>query len=287
MTKNVLRKGLGAFLIATGLLSAATVFADDSRNVQSAPASLAGRLLLSGSSTMTPLMVAIGKRFQSLHPGVQVEVVAGGSGRGISDVRAGKADIGMVSRTLSEQDADLHGVPIARDGIGVVVHRDNPVRALSNQQLTDIFCGRIGNWKSVGGRNAPITVVNPTAGYGSVELFTHYFKLRYEEIKAGVVSGDNAARLAVVTGDPNAITYVSVGESERQVKAGAPIRVLPVGGVAATSKNIRSGEFPIARPLNLVTRGRPTGLARALIEFSLSSQVTEIILANDFVPYLD
>ena len=58
-------------------------------------------------------------------------------------------------------------------------------------------------------------------------------------------------------------------------------------GVSATSRNIRAGNYPISRPLTLVTRGRPAGLAKAFIDFCASSQGTDIVIAHDFVPYLD
>lgn len=247
----------------------------------------AGRLLLTGSSTMTPLMMEIGRRFEGLRPGVRVEVQAGGSGRGIADTRQGKADIGMASYALTDKEGDLYGFPIARDGVCLILHRDNPVRTLSDRQVVDIFTGRIVNWKKVGGRDAPVTVLNAREGYGSVDLFTHYYNLRYDAIKARQMVGDNQTRINAISDNPSAIVYVSVGEAERNAQAGAPIKLLPVGGVAATSRNIRSGNFPISRPLTLVTKGLPTGLAKEFIEFSLSSQVSDLILAHDFVPYLD
>jgi len=281
--------GKALIRILWGLLAATAIAAPGAVAEERPPPAPhpAGHLLLTGSSTMAPLVGDIVKRFQTLHPGVQVQVAAGGSGRGISDTRAGKNDIGMVSRPLTEQEGDLYGVPIARDGISVVVHRDNPVRHLSRQQVTAIFTGTIGNWKRVGGRDAPIAVINPKAGYSSAELFTHYFGVDYAAIKATRLAGDNPARIAAIVDDPGGISYVSVGEGERRIQAGTPIKLLPVDGVAASSKTIRSGDFPISRPLTLVTRGRPTGLARTFIEFALSSQVTDLILANDFVPYLD
>src|SRR3990170_5604692 len=76
-----------------------------------------GRLLLTGSSTMAPLMKKLAARFETLHPGTRVEVQGGGSGRGISDAREGKADIGMCSRALTDHEKDLYGFPIARDGV--------------------------------------------------------------------------------------------------------------------------------------------------------------------------
>lgn len=247
----------------------------------------AGRLLLTGSSTMTPLMREICKRFEALHPGVRLEVQAGGSGRGIADILQGKADIGMVSHALTDKEGELYGFPIARDGICLILHRDNPVRALSDRQVVDIYTGRIANWQKVGGRAAPITVLNAKKGYGSVDLFTRYFNLPYDAIKAKQLVGDNPSRISAISDNPNAIAYVSVGEAERKAQTGAPIKLLPVGGVAATSRNIRNGNFPISRPLTLVTRNLPTGLAKEFIEFSLSSQVSDLILAYDFVPYQD
>lgn len=251
------------------------------------PGKLSGTLLLTGSSTMAPLMKEIGKRFREIHPAVRVEVQAGGSGRGIGDAREGKAQVGMVSRALTDKERDLYGFPIARDGVCIVVHSSNPVRKLTDRQVVDIYTGRIANWKAVGGRNAPITVLNPKQGYGSAELFSHYFNIRSTDIRAHREVGDNPTRIKAVTEDPNAVTYVSIGEAERKAQTGSPIKLLPMDGVPATNRNILSGNFPIFRPLTLVTKTLPTGLAKAFIEFSLSSQVTDLILAHDFVPYMD
>lgn len=246
-----------------------------------------GKLLLTGSSTMGPMLVEITKRFEALHPGTRFEVQMGGSGRGINDARAGKNDIGMVSRTLTDKESDVYEFPIARDGVAVVLHRDNPVQALADQQLRDIYTGKITNWKKVGGHDTHITVITGEAGRGSTEFFNQYLELREVDIKASLTLGDNPERFKTLLNNPDAIIYVSVGEAERREKAGTPIKLLPVGGVAATSKNIRSGNYPISRPLILVTKNLPTGLIKEFITFSLSSQVTDIILKYDFVPYLD
>ncbi|MBI1920883.1 MAG: phosphate ABC transporter substrate-binding protein [Geobacter sp.] len=246
-----------------------------------------GKLLFTGSSTMTPLMREIAKRFEAIHPNARIEVQAGGSGRGIADVRQGRADIGMASRPLTDAEQDLFGFAIARDGVCIIIHRDNPVKSLASRQVIDIFTGKTTNWKKVGGRDATITVLNATSGYSSAELFTHHFKINHSEIKAHQTVGDNPARIKAVSENPNAIVYVSVGEAERKAQGGAPIRLLPVDGVAATSRNVRSGNFPISRPLLLVTKSLPKGLAKAFIEFSLSPQVADLIMAHDFVPYTD
>ena len=246
-----------------------------------------GRLLLTGSSTMAPLMKEIGKRFQSLHAGVQVEVQAGGSGRGINDARLGKADIGMASRALTDKERDLYAFPIARDGVCVIIHMNNRVKALSDSQVADIFTGRTSNWKKVGGPEAPIIVLAAAERYSSTELFTHYFGLKYSDVKAHQTVGDNPTRIRAVVENPRSICYVSIGEAEREARAGAPIKLLPVDGVAATSRNVATSNFPISRPLTLVTKNLPAGLVKEFIEFSLSSQVFDLIPAFDFIPYSD
>jgi phosphate transport system substrate-binding protein len=272
------------FVVAALLLCPAEPVPAQARDAGEA---VTGRLLVTGSSTMAPLVSAIAKRFQALHPGVHIEVQTGGSGRGLADARQGKADIGMVSRALGDAERDLQGLPIARDGVAVVVHKDNPVRTLSDAQVVGIYTGKLGNWKQVGGRDAPILTVTPEAGRSAPELFAHYFRLSRDAIKAQRTVGDNALRLKLLAEQPDAILYMSIGEAERSAQSGAPIRTLPAGGVAATSRNIRNGNYPISRALTLVTRERPTGLARAFIEYCVSSQITDIVVAHDFVPYLD
>ena len=83
---------------------------------------------ISGSSTIAPLMTEIGQRFETRHPGVRVDVQSGGTSRGIQDVRGGLAAIGMVSRALNADERDLTAHAIARDGIAMIVHADNPLK---------------------------------------------------------------------------------------------------------------------------------------------------------------
>ncbi len=248
---------------------------------------LSGQIRVAGSDTMAPLVSAIAKRFQALHPAVHIEIQTGGSGRGIADVVQGKADIGMASRALKDTEGGLVGFSIARDGVAVVVHKDNPIRALTDQKIADIFAGKINNWNSMGGRDAPILVVMSEPGGGSYELFTNYFGIRGADVKIQRVLGNNPARLSLMAENPNAILYMSVSEAARNVQANASIKLLPIANVVASSKNIRDGNYPLSRPLTLVTQSAPRGLIKVFIEYALSSQVTDLVLAHDFVPYLD
>lgn len=241
-------------------------------------------LVLTGSSTVAPLAAEIGKRFETLHPGVRINVQTGGSSRGILDARQGTADIGMVSRALKDGEKDLLAFSIGHDGVGLIVNTHNPVASLSDDQVIAIYTGRITNWKDVGGLDAPITVVNKAEGRSTLELFLHYFKLNNSAIKAHIIIGDNEQGLKTVAGNANAIGYVSIGAAEYDAAHDIPVKLLPVGGVAASSANVANRSFPISRPLNLVTRAEPEGIARTFIDFARSATVHDIVRQQYFVP---
>lgn len=242
------------------------------------------KLVITGSSTMAPLVAEIGKRFETLHPGSRVDVQTGGSSRGVADVVNGLADIGMVSRALKPQEGNLHGSVMAHDGITVIVHRDNPVQVLTHAQIIDIYTGKITNWKMVDGKDAPITVVNKAEGRSTLELFLHYFNLKNRAIHAHVVIGDNEQGIKTVAGNPHAIGYVSIGTAQFDATHGVPIRLLPLNHIPATIESVRKGTFPLSRPLTLVTHSPPTGATKTFIDFARSSQVHDLILKQYFVP---
>jgi phosphate transport system substrate-binding protein len=244
----------------------------------------ATQLVLTGSSTVAPLASEIAKRFELQHPGVRVDVQTGGSSRGVADARRGLADIGMASRALKDDESDLHSFTIARDGICVIVHADNSIESLTDEQVVAIYTGQIENWSEVGGGDAPITVVNKAEGRSTLELFLKHFQLESADVQPDVVIGDNEQGIKTVAGNPNAIGYVSIGTAEYDASQGVPIRLLPVGGVAASVENVANGTFPLSRPLNLLTREPPTGLAKEFIEFAQSADVHDLIREQYFVP---
>lgn len=242
------------------------------------------KLVITGASTVAPLALEIAKRFEQKNPGVRVDVQTGGSSRGVNDARSGVADIGMVSRALKPDEQDLKASAIALDGVAVILHKSNPVRALSADQVRAIYTGKVVNWKEVGGKDQRITVVNKAEGRSTLELFLAYFQLKNSEIKAQVVIGDNQQGVKTVAGNPGAIGYVSIGTGEFEVEQGTPLQLLPLDGIAPTSDAVRGGKFPLSRPLNLVTKGEPTGRVKQFIEFAKSAQVNDLVKEQFFVP---
>lgn len=242
------------------------------------------KLVLTGSSTIAPLGAELAKRFEQQNPGIRIDVQSGGSSRGIADARAGLADIGMASRALKPEESDLTGHPIAMDGISLIVHRTNSVAQLSDAQIKAVYTGAVSNWQAIGGKDQRVTVVNKAEGRSTLELFLQYFQLDNRNIKAQVVIGDNQQGIKTVSANPGAIGYVSVGTAEFEAAQGTPIRLLPLNGVPATVENVRNGSFPLSRPLNLVTKGPATGLAKRFIDFAQSEGVHDLVEAQFFVP---
>jgi phosphate transport system substrate-binding protein len=242
------------------------------------------RLIVTGSSTVAPLAQEIAKRFEQQHAGVRIDVQSGGSSRGVADVRAGLAQVGMVSRALAPAEGDLAAHTIAYDGIGIVLHRSNPVASLTDAQIKDIYTGRLRNWREAGGADRPITVVNKAEGRSTLALFLQHFGLTNSAIRAQVVIGENQQGIKTVAGNPGAIGYVSIGAAEYEAARGSPIKLVPLAGAPATVAGVRNGRYPLSRPLNFVTRGEPTGLAGRFIDFARSGAVHDLVEAQFFVP---
>lgn len=241
------------------------------------------RIVVTGSSTIAPLMNEIGKEFEQLHA-VRVDVQTGGSSRGLADVRQGLADLGMVSRDPRPDERDVIWYPLARDGVGLIVHQDNPLDRLDRPQIEAIYTGEVDHWAEVGGREGAITVVHKAEGRSTLEVFLDYLELDNDRIRADIIIGDNQQGIKAVAGDPNAIGYVSIGAAIYEAERGVPIKLLDIGDQPATVEAVRKGVFPIARTLHLVARAPLESMSAELVAFATSHAVDELVESLFFVP---
>ena len=242
------------------------------------------RVMVVGASTIAPLISEMGKAYEKGHPDIRIEVQAGGSSRGILDVRNGVAKLGMVSRELKPDERDLQSVLIARDGVGIILHKTNPVAHLSKSQVVGIYTGKLTNWKQLGGEDLPITVVSKAEGRSTLEIFSNYFGVPYKEISAHVIIGDNQQGIQTVAGSPAAIGYVSIGSAEYEAQQGAAIRLVQLEDQVPTTAAVASGQYAISRELNLVFKPPLSGRLRDFVEFTQSEAVAELVTKQYFVP---
>ncbi|GBF32632.1 phosphate ABC transporter periplasmic phosphate-binding protein PstS [Desulfocucumis palustris] len=243
-------------------------------------ATLSGTITMSGSTTVQPVAELLKAQFTKANPGVQITIAGGGSGVGIVDVSEGKVNIGNASRALKTGDpAGLVANTIGYDAICVIVNPKNTVKALTKEQVNQIFTGKITNWSAVGGKNAPIFVNIRTSPSGTMDFFNESFMGEPSTQVQGTATmvatakqhESNALMVAAVAKDVNAIGFCSMGYVKTTVKAVA------LDGVAATVQNSIAGTYKYVRPLNMVTNGPAIGLSKSFIDYALSAAGQKIV----------
>ena len=267
-----MRKFLVAVVVIAGLLLSACGGASES-----------ALLSVTGSTTVQPLAEKLAESYMSSNQDVQIDVQGGGSSVGVKAAAEGTSDIGMASREVKDEELtqfpNLQVHVIARDGIAVVVHPDNPVSDLSLDQIRDIFSGKIVNWSEVGGADAAITVAAREEGSGTRDAFMELVMGKDALIlDNAILQSSNGAIRTVVSTTPNAIAFLSFGYLDGSTKA------LSIGGAAATEENASSGVYPVVRPLNLLTDGAPEGSIKSFLDFVLSADGQAIVREEGYIP---
>lgn len=222
---------------------------------------------ISGSTSVSPFTEHLGEMYHEQHAGSHVNVQSLGSSAGIQAAIKGVADIGMSSRELKPEEAEqLDELVIARDALAVIVHPDNPVRTLTQDQVRDIFAGRITRWNEVGGSNAPITLVAREAGSGTYAAFQELLLGKETVTDAALRQGSNGAIRQVVAEDPNAVGYISLGIVD------ASVRAVSIDGVEATHDAVLAGRYKFVRRFLFVwPKGRALDAeAQAFVDFVMS-----------------
>ncbi len=240
-----------------------------------------GTIKISGGTAHIPVMKEAAQRIMTANPGIHISIAGGGSGVGIKQVGEGLVDIGNSGRTPSKEEVQKFGLNMfkwAMDGVGVVVHPQNPVKALTTDQLKSIFAGKITNWEQMGGANKSIDLYTRDEASGTREVFWKK-ALDKGDIspKANVVPSNGAMKTAVAS-DPYGIGFVSVGHIDTTV---APVAL---DGVIPTIETVKQGTYKVARGLYSNTKGSPAGLTEKFIKYILSAEGQQIAAQNGFVP---
>jgi phosphate transport system substrate-binding protein len=261
---------------------------------------LEGTITVSGAFALYPMMQRWAEEFKKANPNVNFDVSAGGAGKGMTDALAGAVDIGMVSRevTTEEEEKGAFAIPVTKDAVFPTVSDKNPVLAnlLAKGVTQEIFIGifitgNIKTWGQVIGKpeiTDEIHVYTRSDSCGAAEVWAKYLGDKKQEDLQGIgVSGDPGLLDAVVK-DPlgigfNNLNYAYDSASGKPVSGAA---ILPIdsnnNGTADTEElletkseaieMVATGKYPSppARPLYLVTKGKPTGLTLAFIQWVLA-----------------
>lgn len=109
---------------------------------------MSGKIVVAGSSSVSPVMEKLIEAYKALNPSVQIELQTSDSTTGVINAIDGTCDIGMASRALkdSEKEKGVREVTIAIDGIAVIINNDNPVESLKKSDVEGIFTGKINSW---------------------------------------------------------------------------------------------------------------------------------------------
>ena len=169
---------------------------------------------------------------------------------------------------------------VAFDGLAVIVNPKNTVRALSMKQISDIYTGKISNWKELGGEDAKIVIVSRDTNSGTYETFNELVLKKAPVAKDAEYVGSNGQARTRVNTTKNAIAYVGLGFADDSVKT------LSVNGILPNAKSVSSGKYPIARPLFMFTDGYPKMGSDVynFVTIHLSKEGREIVSDLGYIP---
>jgi phosphate transport system substrate-binding protein len=244
-----------------------------------------GKVRLLGSSTVTPLAGPLADVYGKTHLTTQFDMEESNSNWGIGALRSGMTDIALSIKPLSsgEEDKNLVTHPVARDGLCMIVHKDNPVEALSDDQIRSIFEGKVANWKEVGGKDAALVRLNHAEVRTTLVMFVKYLGVQVSDMKyTDVVIGSDKEAIQGVVNKPDAITYVSIASALTAQAAGSPIKLIGFKGVAPTVANVENGTVPVVYDVNFVTSNAPKPPTKAFVEFATSPAAAEVRKQKNF-----
>ena len=295
---------ISAVIAASLLLSACSSGQEPTSPSTSGQSSdnLSGTITVSGAFALYPMMTLWAAEFTKLHPNVQFDVQGGGAGKGMTDVLAGAVDIGMISRTIKpeEEQKGAYWVPVAKDAVFPIVSKDNPVmsdlvaKGISQAMFKKIFVtGEAKTWGDVVGKpevKDEIHVYTRSDSAGAADQWALYCG---GKVQADILSGaigvngepalvDTVAKDALGIGFSNLNSVFDVTTGKLVEGTVVPPIDINSNGKADPNeyyqtkdeavKVIADGTYPSppARFENLATKGKPTGLTLAFMQWILA-----------------
>lgn len=247
-------------------------------------------LTIKGSDTMVILV----QRWTELYPtkNVSFQVTGGGSGTGIAALINGTTDICSSSRPMkpaeiAQMKEKFGRVPVeirvARDGISIYVHKDNPISKITLKQLQDIFTGKIKNWKQLGGTDQSIILYSRENNSGTYEFFKEHVLQKKDFAPNTQHMPGTSAVVGAVAMDRWGIGYggaaYTVGVKEVQVALDESKPHYP-----PNEDNILSGKYPISRFLFFYIKNKPQGQMKEFIDWVIGKGGQKVVNDVGYFP---
>ena len=237
---------------------------------------MTGSVIVTGSTTAQPILQAAADKLNAMNRGLTISVAGGGSGAGIKDTIEGTNNLGMSSRSLTDDEkAQLNEFTIANDGIALIVNPSNPVRNLSAEDAQKIFLGEINNWKDVGGNDAPILVQTRETGSGTLATLEEMLLEKESVVSTATPHASAALIKQAVAREANAIGFDSIGFVDSTVKS------LSLNNIAATSETVKRGSYLMGRGLIVVIKSAPSGNTAKLIDYLRTADCQSNIVVKE------
>jgi len=262
---------LSIVLAATlSLLTACSKGGDSTSGSAPAGGAIKGTVRFLGSDATAILTSAIADAFKATHPEVRTEIEESNSNLGVGSAKAGMTDIGISVRELTEEEQEtLDAVKIGRDGLCIIVNKENPVTTISDEQFKGIQAGAITNWKDLGGPDAKIERVNHAEVLTSLQYLVRYYGITPGDIKySESVGNSDKDIIKSVSSVKEAVSYASIGAALNAIEHGPPIKMLGFKGVDPTVENVAEGKVPITFDMLLVAKKTADGATKAFMEFA-------------------
>jgi phosphate transport system substrate-binding protein len=218
---------------------------------------------------------------------VSVEVVPTDSATALGLARAGQADLAIVAWQPTAEDLAWQGEgqgpalraqPLAVDRVGIIVHKDWPLRNLTTQELGDLFRGRVSDWKALRAGEGQPELVSLVAGADTQQVFQHAILGERALSSTAILMPHDRAVLQYVALHPGAIGYVSVAYHDERVKW------VTIDGLSPTAAETPARPYPLTRPLVLITANHPSSEVQDLVSLATSARGQQIISRNGLEP---
>jgi len=238
------------------------------------PAFLHADIKARGSDSTLHVVKALAAAFTA-ETGKPVALEGGGSGAGAKAAIAGEVSLAFLSRELkdAEKQAGLVGYAYAKDGVAIIVHKDNPVANITVEELRDIYTGKTTAWAD----GKPVVAFNRNTDSGTREVFQEHV-LGKEAFSTKAAVKHDGVLVSSVQKIPTSIGYTSLGEADE-----SKVRVLPVAGIKPSAATLKDSTYPLARTPTLATKGDAAGDEKAFIDFVLGPKGQAIVVEQGLV----